>query len=695
MKNLFRTVAPASSPESVSCLPAVTAILPAHNQGQHIGHVLAVLRAVEAVRDILIVDDGSTDDTVDQVEQARTRDARVRCLRLPQNQGQGAAMFAGARATSAPILLFLDADLSDLTPDHVRALIEPVRAGRADMTMGLFRGGRFHIAFAHWRTPWLTGQRCVRAELFFQVSEQNSSGYGIETALSLTARRYGWRCQRVPLGGVSHPPSEFHHGLWNGVRVRARMYRQILTTWRRERGWELLLPRLSTRERLALTLLLVSVGSSLAYDRSMAASHLRLENLPLLPVAGVHRLLVIAPHPDDETIGAGGAIQAALAAGVQVKVVVMTNGDGQLFAPLALRGRVVAHPADYLADGLLRQGEVMRATQALGLSSDAVLLLGYPDRGLLNLWLDDWTTACPYQASYTRVTQNPYAMAFDTQAVYCGSDVLADLRNVIASFKPDLVLLPHPNDEHPDHRAATSFTRLALALEMEADPAYRPAVWGYLVHYGYYPQPRGLHPGAALLPPLPLSGPGNEWARVDLTPAQQQTKILALQAYASQRRMLRSFLPSFARPDEIFVNLPALDLVPLAVNALPVRDSGMVQLPTVPEPAEESTRRLMFGGADLVGLQVGRAGDQLTLTAETRAPLFGGFRYRIVVKLPDGHTRIVRWPGPALRSGRSSFTALLNLADLGNPPVIAFAADVSQGATLDRTGWQFVILRDK
>jgi len=73
MKNPFRTVAPASSPESVSCLPVVTAILPARNEGQHIGQVLAVLRAVEAVRDILVVDDGSTDDTVDQVEQARVR----------------------------------------------------------------------------------------------------------------------------------------------------------------------------------------------------------------------------------------------------------------------------------------------------------------------------------------------------------------------------------------------------------------------------------------------------------------------------------------------------------------------------------------------------------------------------------------------------------------------------------------------
>ncbi|MGH2524922.1 MAG: hypothetical protein ACRDH2_20635, partial [Anaerolineales bacterium] len=183
----------------------------------------------------------------------------------------------------AELLLFLDSDLMGLTPEHVRALLRPVSAGLADMTIGVFRGGRPHTDFSHWATPWLSGQRCLRRELFLRVSPATSGGYGIETAITLAARRQGWRGQQVVLGGVSHPPSEFHRGLWHGVRMRANMYGSILQTWRAERGWQLLVPHLSLRARLALMIVLVLLlGTGLIYNLSLA-SRLRLPDLLILP----------------------------------------------------------------------------------------------------------------------------------------------------------------------------------------------------------------------------------------------------------------------------------------------------------------------------------------------------------------------------------------------------------------------------
>lgn len=59
--------------------------------------------------------------------------------------------------------------------------------------------------------------------------------------------------------------------------------------------------------------------------------------LPSLSLEGVQRALIIAPHPDDETLAAGGLIKSVLSRGGQVKVVMVTNGDGQPLAPLVLK----------------------------------------------------------------------------------------------------------------------------------------------------------------------------------------------------------------------------------------------------------------------------------------------------------------------------------------------------------------------
>ncbi len=445
---------------------------------------------------------------------------------------------------------------------------------------------------------------------------------------------------------------------------------------------------------LLLAIVLMLTFTSLAYDRSVATSRVRLEDIPPLPMAGVQRLLVVSPHPDDESLGAGGAIQLALAQGAQVKVVMMTNGDGQAIAPLILRGEVRPRSNNYIVTGEQRQVEALAALQILGVSPTDVLFLGYPDGGLNILWQARWLEDCPWRAPYTHATQSPYTFTFNTLASYCGLDVLNDLRAIITDYRPDLVLLPHPNDEHADHRAASNFTQLALALESAADPDYDPAIWGYLTHYGYYPQPRGLRYGQPLLPPLPLAGPGSQWGRLDLTFDQVIQKARALQAHATQQVLLGSFLHSFARSNELFAHIPLLDVSPLEYNSITLFETDLLQKPALAEPARESGRRVLLPGADLVGLKVGRFGDGLWLMAQTEGPLLPGLQYRILIKLPDGHSEVLTWPGTGQRLGASTFIVHLDLNELDDPQVVGFAAEVRQQVTLDRTGWRFLILRD-
>jgi hypothetical protein len=154
-------------------------------------------------------------------------------------------------------------------------------------------------------------------------------------------------------------------------------------------------------------------------------------------------------------------------------------------------------------------------------------------------------------------------------------------------------------------------------------------------------------------------------------------------------------LPSFARSDEIFAILDILDISPLAFNSLSLNESGMIQSPTFSEPMEENARQFVIGGADLVGLNVARLGSYLWLTAETRSPLLPGLKYRLRVKLSDGKTKVVTWPGSAIRTGSSTFSIQLNLDEISDVYALGFAADVHQGMTLDRTGWHFMVLKDR
>ena len=184
--------------------PPVAAIVPAFNEAGGIRSILAVLQQVECLQEIIIVDDGSNDTTLEIVSQAILANPRIRLLRHEANLGKGQAIFTGWRATEAPCLLLIDADLLNLTPAHVMDLIQPVRDGQAHMTFGLFRGGHWATDFSHIVAPWLTGQRCIRRELLSAVPEGAAQGYGFETALTLAAQKQRWVSQSIRMQGVSH-----------------------------------------------------------------------------------------------------------------------------------------------------------------------------------------------------------------------------------------------------------------------------------------------------------------------------------------------------------------------------------------------------------------------------------------------------------------------------------------------------------
>lgn len=199
------------------------AVIPAYNEEATIGTIVEVLRAVADLSEVVVVSDGSDDRTA---EVARLAGARV--IELAENLGKGGAMREGLRATTADVVVFLDADLVGLTPAHVAALLDPVLRGDREMSIGLFEGGRTLTDLAQAITPNLSGQRAVRRSLVEQVADIDASRFGVELALTRYLKRAGIEAEEVILHNVTHRTKEEKLGLVKGFAARIRMYWEIV-----------------------------------------------------------------------------------------------------------------------------------------------------------------------------------------------------------------------------------------------------------------------------------------------------------------------------------------------------------------------------------------------------------------------------------------------------------------------------------
>ncbi len=282
---------------------------------------------------------------------------------------------------------------------------------------------------------------------------------------------------------------------------------------------------------------------------------------------------MVAPHNDDEVLATAGALQRHQALGHEVRVVLLTNGDGQYRGPLSNRRLAVQL-------GYRRQEETLHALSHLGLSDEDVDFLGYPDRGLPSMWDRNWSPDAPYRSPRTGATASPYANSHTPETPYCGRALVQDLDDIIATTAPRTLYLPHPNDLHPDHWATHAFSMFVLeGLERRGLP--RPHLWAYVVHRGRWPLPRGKRLAAPLLPPRALQDLDTAWHTLPLIPEERERKFHAILRHKSQMRYMRRYLVSFARSNELFGAIPRLTLGAV----LDIPDSEDAWATEVPRPS--------------------------------------------------------------------------------------------------------------
>ncbi|TDX52309.1 PIG-L deacetylase family protein [Orenia marismortui] len=258
------------------------------------------------------------------------------------------------------------------------------------------------------------------------------------------------------------------------------------------------------------------------------------------PIILAQKVLVVAPHPDDEILGVGGSIYEHLALGDQVKVIIMTNGDGYLLAEKLFHRSLFSSSDDLIKFGNTRREESIKALKVMGLAKTDLVFLNFPDGYLKDILFH--TIRDPYFVVKLKTSHSPYS---GFKVDYSQHELISRLEKIIKTYDPDLIYTPHLEDRHSDHWVTSLIVDLILSKNKLNIPQYQ-----YLVHWPNYPQTLKLDKNLQLIEPSELGDKYN-WISRSLTDRVINLKELALNEFKTQRLISR-FLDSFLRKNELF-----------------------------------------------------------------------------------------------------------------------------------------------
>jgi glycosyltransferase involved in cell wall biosynthesis len=204
----------------------ISCIIPAYNEGKRISEVLDAVCACRALDEVIVIDDGSQDDTVDRVKPYLSR---VTLLVQKENSGKSAAVARGISEALGEYILLLDADLVGLTPEILESLVSPVASGIADMSMSLRKN-----------TPWLwrvigidyiSGERLVPSAFLKQCADEIRTlpGFGLEVFLNARIIQNRFRIAVVPCINLRSPYKAEKFGFLAGSVADIKMMAHIFS----------------------------------------------------------------------------------------------------------------------------------------------------------------------------------------------------------------------------------------------------------------------------------------------------------------------------------------------------------------------------------------------------------------------------------------------------------------------------------
>lgn len=202
----------------------ISVIIPAHNEEGRIGNVLSVLMNFELIKEIIVVNDGSMDQTSTEAKKYP-----VTVIEIPSNQGKAAAIKRGLEASNGEWILFLDADLRGLCKEHLISMINNIKDEDIDMVIGTFTKGKLTTDISHKLAPFLSGQRLIKRTILEEMPPFEHTRYGIEIMITEYVQKMGFRVKKVNMPYVYHIPKEQKRGWIKGKIEKYIMYTNIIS----------------------------------------------------------------------------------------------------------------------------------------------------------------------------------------------------------------------------------------------------------------------------------------------------------------------------------------------------------------------------------------------------------------------------------------------------------------------------------
>jgi glycosyltransferase involved in cell wall biosynthesis len=192
-----------------------SAIVPAYNEQDTILNVIRRLENHPLIDEVIVVSDGSTDETV-----KRARSSTATVIELRENVGKGEAMTIAVTRAKNDVIAFFDADLVGLTDLMITKLIDEVRSGRHDM-FTLVRDRKSETFQLH-ISPYLVigGERALTMKLWNTVPREELTGYSVEMALNYYAHKNNMKVGIALAEGLKQVPKEVKRGLLLGFMHR-------------------------------------------------------------------------------------------------------------------------------------------------------------------------------------------------------------------------------------------------------------------------------------------------------------------------------------------------------------------------------------------------------------------------------------------------------------------------------------------
>ena len=199
----------------------VAAIVPAYNEEETVGNVVRALKQSDLINEVIVISDGSTDDT-----EKIAREAGATTHQFPKSRGKGGALVHAVTHTDAAIVVFFDADLIGLEAKHAELLLSPVLSGDRIMNVGIRDRGVIATWISH-HLPLVSGERAMRRQVFERIPSKYLQGFMVEIALNYYCRSRKHEYGAVTLPGVTIVKKYQKVGYFKGMLQYVSMWFEV------------------------------------------------------------------------------------------------------------------------------------------------------------------------------------------------------------------------------------------------------------------------------------------------------------------------------------------------------------------------------------------------------------------------------------------------------------------------------------